>query len=187
MRTDAAGQSALLMLDVAETLVSANIDYAVVGAMAAAVYGMVRASLDADAIISATVQRSRTLRRTLEDAGFEARLRIGDHDDPIAALLAVSDSFGNRVDLLIGLRGFDSAAFSRTQEVPFCDATLRFIGREDFIAMKAFAGSPQDIADARSAIEFDRTSLDVELLRNLARGYGREAAGTLERLLEDHK
>ena len=46
MRTDAAGQSALLMVDVAEVLAARGIPYAVIGAMAAAVHGVVRREVE---------------------------------------------------------------------------------------------------------------------------------------------
>ncbi|MGH8304676.1 MAG: hypothetical protein ACRETG_03620, partial [Steroidobacteraceae bacterium] len=38
---------------------------------------------------------------------------------------------------------------------------LRVIGREDFIAMKTFAGDPKDLADARSAIRVAGDALDL--------------------------
>lgn len=53
MRTDAAGQTALPMVDVAEVLSARGIPYAVTGAITAAVHGVVRATLDADAVVSA--------------------------------------------------------------------------------------------------------------------------------------
>ena len=52
MRTDGPGQSALLLLDVIEVLNSFQVTYAVVDALAVSFYGPVRASMDADAIIS---------------------------------------------------------------------------------------------------------------------------------------
>ena len=62
MRTDAAGQSALLMVDVAEILSARGIPYAVIGAMAAAVHGVVRASLDAGALLGTQVSVAHELR-----------------------------------------------------------------------------------------------------------------------------
>ena len=59
------------------------------------------------------------LSRAFEKAGFETELRSGDEDDPIPALLEVSDIHGNRVDLLGGLRGLDPQAFARAVDVPF--------------------------------------------------------------------
>ena len=52
MRAGGFGQSALLLLDVIEVLVRERIDYAVIGAMAASIHGVVRASTDADVVLS---------------------------------------------------------------------------------------------------------------------------------------
>jgi hypothetical protein len=57
------------------------------------------------------------------------------------------------------------------------------IGREDFIAMKCFAGGPQDIADAVQALKTVDQPLDLELLRRTTRRLGRPAADVLEKLL----
>jgi hypothetical protein len=56
------------------------------------------------------------------------------------------------LDLLAGLRGLDRLAFSRSITVPFLGSSLRVIGREDFVAMKCFAGGFQDVADAVRAL-----------------------------------
>ena len=52
MRAKGPGQSALLLLDVIGVLNALRVPYAIVGAMAASFYGVVRASLDADAVVS---------------------------------------------------------------------------------------------------------------------------------------
>jgi len=185
VRASAAGQSALLMRDVAVILRSEGIQYVVIGAMAAAVHGSVRASLDADALVSVTISDAKSLQGKIAKEGFMTELRIGDVDDPIPALLAISDGFGNRVDLLIGLLGLDPAVFGRARMVSFDGESLSIVGREDFIAMKAFAGGPLDLADARQAIEFDRAALDLELLRRLAARFGPVTARTLGELLRE--
>jgi predicted nucleotidyltransferase len=84
---------------------------------------------------------------------------------------------------LVGLRGLESAAFSRVIEVPFMGERLRIIGREDFIAMKLFAGGPQDLEDARFALAAVRDSIDIHLLKRLASRYGDETDAALSRLL----
>ena len=62
---------------------------------------------------------------------------------------------------------------------------LRVIGREDFIAMKIFAGGPADMMDARAAIRVTGDSLDLTLLRRLAERYGRSTRDALEAMLRD--
>jgi predicted nucleotidyltransferase len=171
------------MADVAELLSKQGVRYAVIGAMAAAVHGVVRASLDADAIVALPLREAQVLRHSLIEEGYEAALRTGDVDDPIAGLLEIKDRHGNRVDLLIGLRGMDPELLDRTRQVRLAEAILEVVGPEDFIAMKAFAGGPVDLADARAVIELERGSLDLELLRRLAQRFGRDAARIVEDLI----
>jgi hypothetical protein len=183
MRASRSGESALLLVEVVEFLVTQNVQYAVVGALAASVHGAVRASLDADVLLSVDAQAAKHLESVFKAEGFRTELTRGDFEDPIPGLLKVSDSFGNRVDLLLGLKGMESQAFARAIEIPFQGSTLKFIGREDFIDMKVFAGGPMDLVDATRAISADRDSLDFDLMRRLAKRYGRDAAESLERLL----
>jgi len=81
MRTKGPGESALLLLDVLGVLGTQQIEYAVVGAMAASVHGAVRASLDADAALSVAPPLLRTLEREFAAAGFRTECRFGDLDD----------------------------------------------------------------------------------------------------------
>lgn len=183
MRATGPGESALLLLDAVDVLTAEGVKYAVIGAMAGSVHGVVRASFDADAVLLLAVQQAAELEHTFRAGGFQTALRHGDQDDPIGALLSVSDAFENRVDLLIGLRGLEPAAFSRAIDLTFEKTPLRVIGLEDFIAMKVFAGGPQDIADAQAVISIASRALDLTLLKRLAGRYGSAASRTLEKLL----
>ena len=182
MRTTQAGQSPLLLLDVIEVLGTENVEYAVVGALAAAVYGTIRASADADALVSASVNKLTSLARVFKKKGFTTEVRHGDVDDPIPAMLVISDAHENRVDLLGGLRGLDPQVLSRTVDIPFSGETIRVVSREDFIAMKCFAGGPQDLEDARVALRTAGDTLDLDLLRKVTRRFGRHAADGLEQI-----
>lgn len=183
MRTDRPGQSALLFLDVAEILTRENTDYLVIGAFALAALSVVRASSDVDALLYVSYSRLATLSTIFEAAKFGVTLRRGDVDDPILSMLVLTDSHGNRVELLGGLRGMDPTVFSRAIIVPFHGANLRIVGREDFIAMKCFAGGPQDLADARAAFLGAQGPVDIDLTRAVTRRFGRDAADRLEELL----
>jgi predicted nucleotidyltransferase len=183
VRPSGVGQSALLLLDAIEVLAREKIDYAVIGAMAASIHGVVRASLDADVVLSLGSRKRSDLEREFKSVGFQTELQIGGVDDPIPAVLKLMDSFKNKVDLLVGLRGLEPEAFSRAIEVKLQGASIRIISLEDFIAMKVFAAGPQDMADARNAIRAGRDSLDLALVRRLAMRYGRDASLGLEELL----
>jgi predicted nucleotidyltransferase len=77
----------------------------------------------------------------------------------------------------------DSEVFTRAIEVPFQGETLRVVGREDFIAMKLFAGGPQDLSDVRHAMAVAKDALDRPLLMRLAKGFGRQAVQSLKKIL----
>lgn len=183
MKARGPGQSALLLLDIVAVLEAADIRYAVIGAMAASIHGAIRATTDADALVSVTMPKLHRLEKAFGASGLTTELRRGDAEDPIPALLTVSDRHRNRVDLLAGLRGLDPDAFSRCIDVAFASRKIRVIGREDFIAMKCFAGGPQDVADARNAVRTAQEPLDLDLLRRLTRRFGRGAADVLEQVL----
>jgi hypothetical protein len=183
MRASQFGQSPLLLLDVIDILESEDVEYAVVGALAAAVYGTIRASADADALVSVSVSKLSSLSAVFRKKGFTAEFRRGDMEDPIPAMLMVGDRHQNRVDLLAGLRGLDPHVLSRTVDIPFSGENIRVVSREDFIAMKCFAGGPQDLEDARVALRTAAEVLDLDLLRKVTRRFGRDAADALELLL----
>lgn len=154
--------------------------------MAASLHGIVRASSDADAVLSLVSNEARKLQSVFQEAGFSVELQTGDLEDPIPALLQITDNFENRVDLLVGLRGLEQEAFTRAVEVRFEGVDLRVIGQEDFIAMKCFAGGPQDLADAANAFAIGE-SIDIGLVRRLAKRFGREAVSNLEKLLKGNE
>ena len=130
-----------------------------------------------------SAQQAASLDQAFKSAGFTTTLPRGDFEDPIAGMLRLRDGHKNQVDLLIGLRGLEPEAFSRAVEVPFKGSTLKFIGREAFLAMKVFAGGPLDLVDAARAVAAAGTSLDLALLRRLAAKFGRDASAALEKLL----
>lgn len=185
MRAQHAGQSALLFLDVVEILQREHVDYAVIGAFALSVHGTVRGTMDVDAVVYTSPRQLANLQAAFDSAGFRTELRRGDPDDPIPAMLVLRDNHENQVDLLGGLRGLDPAVFSRTMEIPLMGVTLRIVGREDFIAMKCFAGGPQDMIDARSAYRSAQGPIDLDLLRTVTRRFGRQAADKLEEVLAE--
>lgn len=183
MRATKSGQSALLLLDVVKVLRQSDLDYVVIGAFALSVHGAVRASTDVDALLHVREAQLRRLGTSLRSAGFNTTLRGGDPKDPVLGSLVIRDAYGNQVDLLGGLKGMDPQLFARALEVPLAGEPLRVVGREDFIALKCFAGGPQDILDAQSAYEGAQGPIDLDLLRALTRRFGREAADHLERVL----
>ena len=74
MRTSKGGQSALLLLDVVEILRREKVDYAVIGAFALAVLGVIRATTDVDALLFTAPGRLAKLEKLFKRAGFGTEL-----------------------------------------------------------------------------------------------------------------
>ncbi len=189
MKSAGPGQSPLLLLDVIDILNKLNIPYAVVEALAASFYGTIRASMDADAIISFQNDKEdpQALLNELIKTGFEATQTRGDTHDPVAGVIDIKDNYSNRVDLLTGIRGMKADVFSRTIDVLFSGKKIRIIGLEDFIAMKIFAASLKDIEDAKNAMKVSAERINPSLLKTLVSNSGKGALKTLEKLLKEVK
>jgi hypothetical protein len=182
MNIDSSGQSTDLLFEVVRVLNERNIEYAVIGAMAVSVHGVVRASMDADALVSVEFSELKALADVLTTKNYKAQLRRGDLDDPIPAMLVVSDHHDNRVDLLMGLRGLDAEVYKRTVEIrlPEYSCALHIASKEDVIAMKCFAGGPLDLMDAQRLIAVAGDSLDKLLLYSLVTKFGKDAVASYE-------
>jgi hypothetical protein len=187
MRTKKSGQSALLLLDVIDILTRKKIPYAVIGAFAASVYGIVRASMDADAIISLAVTAisAQDLTVIFNKLGLSADYHAGDFADPLEGVIKIHDRHNNQVDLITGIKGMDSGVFTRTIRVNFLKQKICFIGIEDFIAMKIFAGSPKDIDDARNALNVSKKLVNDKLLEKFTAGYGKKEVKILSALMKE--
>jgi hypothetical protein len=185
MKINGPGESSLLLLKVVKCLDELSISYAVVGAFAASYYGIVRASLDADAVISIRghEEKLNRLLAILKKDDLKVVLRRGDIKDPVRSVVNIEDRFQNRVDLLIGIRGMGEDVFERAVTTSFMKKKIKIIGAEDFIAMKVFAGSSKDLLDAAGALKVSARKIDRFLLRKLTLRYGKKELERLEKLL----
>ena len=186
MRANGPGQSSLLLLDVVDILNKSHISYAVIGALAASFYGTIRASMDADVLIflKKAEKGTQNLLNELVRAGFQATQRQGDADDPVVGVINIQDNYNNRVDLLLGIRRMPEDIFSRTINSPFLGSQIRIVGLEDFVAMKIFAGGPQDTEDVKNVLEVSAEKINVTLLRKLTLNYGKVELKKLETLMK---
>jgi hypothetical protein len=187
MNVSGPNQPAQLTLDIVGLLQSLGIPYAVVGAIGVSFYGIPRATTDGDAAVwlNGTGMSPQDVCVKLAAAGYRTKLSIGDIEDPIQAVIVIHDAHENKADLLIGVRGMDSDAAARTVPASLLDSSLRIMGAEDLVAMKVFAGGPQDLIDVRGILQVSGERLDMDLLRKLARRYGADAVRTLDSLLNE--
>ncbi len=178
-----------LLHQVGLVLEAESIRWGAIGAVALAYHGVIRASLDADAII--TLKNSQTdldsLAEKFRVAGLSVDLRMGEEGDPIGFVLRVTDNLNNQVDLIGGLRRSDPELFDRLLSIDFDGLPLFMASAEDLLALKLFAGGPQDLADARSLIEILGEQTDLALLRRVCERFGKSVSALCEKILAEGK
>jgi len=185
MRAKESGQSPLLLLDVIDILNKAKVPYVVIGAMAVSFYGVVRSSLDADAIIRIEKDSKvlDKLRTALTKAGMNVVIKKGNFEDPLVGVILIEDNHGNHVDLLLGIKKADNSLFKRGQRIEFQGETINIVGVEDLIAMKIYAGSPKDLADVQGILAVSKEVIDQKRLIRFVGNFGKEAADTLREMV----
>jgi len=180
-----ASNSATLLDKVGRILDSNGIRWATIGALAVAYHGMVRASLDADALISLKGSKVdlEGMAALFSRENLEIETRIGDDGDPLGFVVRIKDAAGNQVDLIGGIRRLDPDFFQRVITDEFDSLSLHIASPEDLIALKIFAGGPKDLEDARGVLDVQGSGIDRNLLLTLCHRFGAEEAARCENLL----
>jgi hypothetical protein len=182
---DKASDAPHLLANIGKVLDENRVKWAVIGAMAVAYHGWVRASLDADAMLSlrGSDLDIDQLAEKIRSMGLRPEIRMGEPGDPLGFVLRIMDEAGNQADLIGGIRKLDPGFWDRVIEEEWQGARFSFASAEDLIALKLFAGGPKDLEDAEGVIRVQAGSLDPDLLRKLCKGFGARAARSCERLL----
>ena len=130
-----------------ESLISARVDFMLVGGLAVGIHAEPRATDDLDVFVRPTLANARRLRRALVEFGFGAAT-------PSAARLAVPNRvfmIGRkplRIDVLNAIDGVSFAeAWRNRVEVTIDDVRVTVIGRDDLITNKTAAGREKDLFD----------------------------------------
>jgi hypothetical protein len=151
-------------------LKSRRISFALIGAAAMAVHGVSRSTRDLDLFTLAVECLEPRMWAPLAASGIEARLRRGDVDDPLAGVARFTAADNDPVDLIVGKSRWQAAILDRSREAAVEGTRILVAGAADLIALKLYAGGPQDM-------------WDIEQL--LGAPDGAALAASVERLLPD--
>ena len=141
----------ILLDEVAERLDGAGIPFALIGAGALAVYGVIRSTFDHDLLTtSPDVLDAKFWRVLRADAGMDARR--GDADDPLAGVVRFTAAGDRDVDLVVGRTGWLDAVIGRRTSVALTGRDLPVVTAADLILLKLYAGGVQDGWDIHQLI-----------------------------------
>ena len=124
-----------------------GLDYAVCGAVALAIQGFPRATMDIDLLI-----QEQSLEKALKiaaDRGYDVRGLDISFKDPILEIRTVSKIIGDailRLDLLLVTEEIEDVWETREQ-LPYLGKTMWVVSRDGLIKLKKRANRPQDLVD----------------------------------------
>lgn len=133
-----------------------QIPYALIGALAVAAHGYVRATKDVDLLIDWPLPRAKELVGLLEADKVVAEFRKGHFEDPVAGVIraTVADADGPiSIDLLFPSRAWQRPIVSDAEIVDQEGIPVRVARAKDVFLLKLYAGGPQDLLDAAQLYE----------------------------------
>ena len=135
-------------------LADRGVAFALIGAQAMGLRGVMRFSHDTDFCTTDRSVLSDEFWATLE--GASVSVRRGEYDDPLAGLVKII--FPNEpVDVVVGRYKWQQALVARAETLRFGDTQLPVAQKPDLVLLKLFAGGPQDMWDIYALIESDST------------------------------
>jgi hypothetical protein len=151
--------------------------FALIGGLAVATWGVIRATQDIDFLADSEPSpigeprlRDR-LKNFLEERNSQAEWRVGDHDDPIPLLLRVElpSTYGRiGADILWAHRRWQQDGLRRAIAVELEGEKIPVLHPEDLILMKLDAGGPQDLLDVQRLLSSPGSQVNMRRLKSTA-------------------
>lgn len=162
-----------------------RIPCAVIGGLAVSLRGLPRMTVDVDLVIHADLDDGLHLARDLPSTPFLPLFEGVEEVVTSAFILPLRHrTTGVRVDVAIGMSGFERDAVSRATPVVLGAVAIPVVSVEDLLVMKALAARPQDEADIRGLVDVQHDAIDWDRCMMTARSLGDaidvDIAGRLE-------
>ena len=148
-----------LLDDVVAHLVARQIAHALIGAVALAVHGVSRSTLDQDLLVIE--------RRVLDEgfwlplgSGVTVDVRAGDTTDPLAGVVRLRRADERDVDVVVGRHEWQRTILDRA--IPVGHGQLLVVRAADLILLKLYAGGTQDTWDIEQLLGLDGAAALVE-------------------------
>jgi hypothetical protein len=141
-----------LLVRVVAVLDHAAISHCLIGATAAAMHGLVRATLDVDLL---TVDARVLQRETWAPLGPEADVQIyrGDLEDSLLGTARIGAGDEPPVDVVVGAKKWMADIVARSVRVDALGTTVGQPALADLVLLKLDAGSVRDLADVREMVD----------------------------------
>lgn len=161
------------LVDAATVLETRGIPFALIGGLAVSLRGQPRMTVDVDLVALTDPDRALEIVRELASTPFEPLFPGVEEVVRRSFILPLRHrSTGIRVDLAIGMSGFEREAVGRATPVTIGARDIPVVSVEDLLVMKALAGRPQDDQDIRGIVAAQRDAIDWARCLALATALG---------------
>lgn len=149
------------LADVVDILARAHMRFALIGGLAVTVRGEPRVTADVDLVLGIDVERALELVKHLSGTPLRPLFAGVDELVQTALLLPLRHERTRiKVDLAIGLSGFEHQVIARATCVPLAGREVPVATAEDLILMKLLASRPRDTSDIDGIVARQREALD---------------------------
>ena len=138
-----------LLRRVFEVVEGRSLPVALIGGVALAAHGIVRATKDADLLATDTGLLDATVWEPLEAENVTVSVNRGDAEDPLAGVVRFRRDTEAPVDLVLGRERWLDGVLARRQPVELSGEPLQVVTAADLVLLKLDAGGPIDLIDAR--------------------------------------
>lgn len=165
------------LLKAASRETTAPIDFAFIGGLAVAAWGVPRATQDIDLLANAdpspigNIELRNRLKKFFEQQQCQVDWRVGDYEDPIPLLLRIDlpPSYDRlSADIVWAHKRWQREALQRKILVRVSRQRLPVLHPEDLILLKLDAGGPQDLLDVQKLLGTPPRQLNVHRLEETA-------------------
>jgi hypothetical protein len=172
--TDSAGGPARALFRIADLLDAEGDAYMVVGALAVAMWGRPRATVDIDVTLRGDAERLEAVAARAESRGFALDRDWMAWNPLLRGRHLRLTGAGAIIDLMRPRDAHEEAALERRRHLLIEGRRLPFVAPDDLILMKVKAGRPRDFEDATSILVAQRAAMDEGYLSDWARRLGVE-------------
>ncbi len=141
------------LFDAVSVLESRSVSYALIGGLAASLRGQPRVTADVDLVIAADIDAALEIAASLHATPFAPLFDDVTEVIQRAFILPLRHRLTRvKVDIAIGLSGFERQAVSRATPEPLAGRLISIATVEDLVLMKTLAGRPQDDDDVQGML-----------------------------------
>ena len=161
------------LADAVSLLAARGLRSALIGGLAVSLRGQPRMTVDVDLVVLATVDEALRLVADLATTPFDPLFPGVEEVVAKAFILPLRHRQTLiRVDLAIGMSGFEQEAVARATPIMIGAASIPVVSIEDLLVMKALAGRPQDDEDIRGLVAARQSTIDWPACLTLAERLG---------------